>query len=86
MCVCDKIGTSVMMGSAETSESNKQAVFLDLAILRRDRWDACLQAFTIGYHVPHLAVDVPINYCPMCGKRLALADAGRRENESVARN
>lgn len=85
MCVCDdkNIGEAVILKSAEQPCLHDAAMFLDLAISRTDRWQAELQAWTTlgGVRSPLLIARKPINYCPTCGRRLSLGDAGRRENE-----
>lgn len=90
MCVCDdkNIGDAVILKSAEQPCFHNAAMFLDLAISRTDRWKAELQAWTTlggarapleGVRAPLLIARKPINYCPMCGRRLSLGDAGRED-------
>lgn len=88
MCVCDdkNIGNEVILKSEETPCFPNMTIFLDLAIFRADRWNAEIQAWATnnGRKMQMIAVGKPINYCPMCGRRLSLGDAGRRENEGQA--
>ena len=85
MCVCDdkNIGDPVILKSEETQCFPNATIFLDLALCRTNRWGAELQAWTTlgGVRSPLLIARKPINYCPTCGRRLSLGDAGRKENE-----
>ena len=84
MCVCDdgNIGDEVIMGSAEGRYYQDKTAFLDMAIFRQNKWEAEIHAWTtVGGRepAPLLIVKMPINYCPKCGRRLSLGDAGRRK-------
>ena len=80
---CDdkNVGDEVILKSAESPFFQNAAAFLDLAICRSDRWRAQLHAWTTvsGRREPLLITEMEINYCPMCGRRLSLADASRKE-------
>lgn len=82
MCVCDdkNVGELEVMSSGSVSLLGG-GLDLDLAIKRSDRWNAQLVAWvTQGGLKELLVVWKKINYCPMCGRRLSLKDAGK-ENE-----
>lgn len=86
MCdFCEVTGEAKILKSAESPFLYQAAVFLDLAITRKDRWSAELQAWaTIKGEAtgePFLVVKQIINYCPICGRRLSLADASRDTKE-----
>lgn len=80
MCFCDdrQVGNAVIMKSAERQYGGLP-IFLDLVITRQDRWKARIEAWTAigGTDAQCLAAAVQINYCPICGRRLSLADAGK---------
>jgi hypothetical protein len=80
MCVCDdrQVGNAVILKSAE-KQFEGLPIFLDLVITRQDRWKARLEAWTAigGPGAQCLAASLPINYCPVCGRRLSLGDAGK---------
>lgn len=83
MCICDdkNIGNEVVRKSAEGPLGKNETAFLDLAITRPDRWSAEIHAWTTvaGRKAPLLVTEWPINFCPICGRRLALGDASRRD-------
>lgn len=86
MCVCDNenVGNEIILGSAEGRYFQDKTVFLDLAIIRENRWEAEMHAWTtVGGRepAPLLVIKKKINYCPMCGRRLSLGEASRKENE-----
>ena len=59
---------------------------LNVALHRPDRWAAELRveiSVPAILEEPILIASRPINYCPMCGRRLSLGDAGRRQNEAT---
>lgn len=84
MCVCDdkQVGNEVILKSAETAIGQNETAFLDLAICRDNKWQAGIHAWMTvkGKRGPFLIVQKPINYCPMCGRRLSLGDAERRND------
>ena len=84
MCICDKenVGNEIIMGSAEGLFFQNATGFLDLALFMSDKWSAELHAWTTvrtREPVSLLMVKKKINYCPMCGRRLSLRDAGRED-------
>ena len=53
---------------------------LTMALTRADAWGAEIVAWVTQAHLKDLiSVRKKINYCPMCGRRLSLRDAGREE-------
>lgn len=86
MCKCENenIGNEIVVASAEGPYFQDKTAFLDMAIFRDDKWSAELHAWTtVGGRepAPLLSVAVKINYCPWCGRRLALGDASRNDEE-----
>lgn len=94
MCdFCEEIGEVKILKTAESPFMYQAAVpflyqaavFLDLAMTRKDRWSAELQAWatikgkTTGE--PFLIAKQPINYCPLCGRRLSLGAAERHKED-----
>lgn len=83
MCVCDDrhVGNEVVQESAEGALGKNETAFLDLAVTRPDKWRAEIHAWTTvaGRKGPLLVTEWPINYCPICGRRLTLRDAGREK-------
>ena len=57
-------------------------MFLDLEMLRSDKWIAEMTVTAIAEEnrkYSTLVLHAKINYCPMCGRRLSLGDAGRED-------
>ena len=53
---------------------------LTMALTRTDAWSVEIVAWVTQAHLKDLiTVRRKINYCPMCGRRLSLRDAGREE-------
>ena len=86
MCdFCEVIGEAKILKSAESPFLYQAAVFLDLAITRKDRWSAELQAWATikgkATGEPFLIAKQQINYCPLCGRRLSLGAAERHKED-----
>jgi hypothetical protein len=84
MCVCDNdsIGDEKVVASTEGPYFLDKTAFLDMALYRKDKWSAEIHAWTtVGGRepMPLLVVKAKINYCPWCGRRLSLGDAGRED-------
>lgn len=82
-CKDEDIGDEVILKSSESPFFQDGAAFLDMAICRPDRWKAELHAWTTIAGIqsrPVLVAVTPINYCPMCGRRLSLGAAERRSD------
>lgn len=83
MCICDDkdLGDEVILKSVESPFFLDATAFLDLAICRTDKWAARIDAWVTmgGKRTQLLIASVPINYCPRCGRRLSLRDAGRED-------
>lgn len=82
-CRDEDIGDMVVIEHAECPFLQNAKAYLDMALCRTDRWAAKLSAgVTVrGRQEPVLIAGRVINYCPMCGRRLSLADAGRKEQK-----
>ena len=84
MCsICDdeKVGDEIILQSTDCPCFKNAAMFLDLAICRKDKWRAEIQAWATlgGIRSPLLIASKAINYCPQCGRRLSLRDAGKEK-------
>ena len=80
MCICEdrQIGDEVILKSVETPFLLGGKVSLDLAVARTNKWEAGIHAWvTVSRQNRVLLVEHKINYCPMCGRRLSLRDAGK---------
>lgn len=83
MCVCDNenVGSVVLMNGTDGEFcEGKRKMFLDLEIFRGDRWSAVLTATAVteeNRKYSTISLNAKINYCPMCGRRLSLRDAGK---------
>ena len=78
MCkICDdkEIGNEVILKSG--SDGWDQDLHMNL--FRYDKWEAELSSQVTSYGRIIMTTTVPINYCPMCGRRLSLRDAGRED-------
>lgn len=80
-CRDENLGDEVILKSAESPFCLDAKAILDLAVCRPDKWSAEITArVTIkGRKEPLLITERRINYCPNCGRRLSLKDAGREE-------
>ncbi|MBR5273791.1 MAG: hypothetical protein IKU33_00940 [Bacteroidales bacterium] len=88
-CSNEKIKDAVILKSAVTHpEIFGKMIYIDLMMCRKDRWEAELAAWVAvgddrrGIREP-ISVTKEINFCPFCGRRLALADASRRETHET---
>ena len=89
MCVCefkDNQGLTVMK-MEQGKALDGEIVTVMLGMLRKSRWEAEIFGQTMltkdegmGCQEKITYLKVNINYCPICGKRLSLGDASRREN------
>ena len=85
MCVCDNenVGSAVPLKNLDGEFcSGSRRMFLDLEMLRSDKWIAEMTVTAIteeNRKYSTLVLHAKINYCPMCGRRLSLGDAGRED-------
>ena len=85
MCICDNknVGSAVPLKSSDGEfHGGSRRMFLDLEILRSDKWSAEITATATAEEdrkYSTLVLHAKINYCPKCGRRLSLEDAGRED-------
>jgi len=78
-CRDEDVGDEVILKSAESPFCLDAKAVLNLAICRSDKWSAGIGAWVTigGRQEPLLITERKINYCPNCGRRLSLREAGR---------
>ena len=85
MCyLCDDnwTGVPIDLKTKQKPFFQGMAMFLHVVFKRPDKWTAVIKTIATpsGQADPFLEMEIEINYCPMCGRRLSLGDAGRRNN------
>lgn len=81
MCICDDeyIDKGIVLdGNRGRIEEN--SVYLEMTFMR-GKWAARLFASVIINDERETCITKGINYCPICGRRLSLADAVRKKKE-----
>lgn len=79
MCkICDdkEIGNEVIL----KSDRDGWEYDLQMDLFRYNQWEAELSSCVTNYGRITMSTTVPINYCPMCGRRLSLGAAERRSD------
>lgn len=83
MCICenDWIGMRIELKTKQEPFFPGIDMFSHLSFRRTDKWHAVIESSTAqsGRKEPFVKTEIEINYCPMCGRRLSLRDAGREK-------
>ena len=88
MCICsdENMGREICIGENRPTQRHLEGAIWKRMYFIRKKWDAELIVrdwTSYGEYnkwKTEIKLRIPINYCPMCGRRLSLGDAGRRNH------